>query len=177
MFFPDFSPKTIHFPSIFRSIFHVFSGTPLGWTFSRFWVDFYRKSAIWEPFWDPAGLRNQPLGRHFPPKSRLLSYTATEGKRLLGDPKPPSWRSQIRSQIPSDPKPPGWVWDRIWGAFWTNSQRFFIKFGIDFVLDLSVAKPTNLFPKTLARRNARKRLNHIKKYKTFKSILKHIKSI
>ena len=34
---------------IFRSIFHAFSGTPLGATFLRFDVDFLPKSAILEP--------------------------------------------------------------------------------------------------------------------------------
>ena len=44
------SPKTSHFSTIFQSFFHVFSGTPPGSTFSRFYVDFWPKMKIFEPF-------------------------------------------------------------------------------------------------------------------------------
>ena len=65
-----FSLKTSHFSTHFSSIFHVFSGTPPGSTFYPFYVDFYVKSAILEPFWEPARARNRPLG---PPSSAETS--------------------------------------------------------------------------------------------------------
>ena len=40
---------------IFRSSFHVFSGTPPGTTFSLFYVDFLRKSTVLEPLGGPGG--------------------------------------------------------------------------------------------------------------------------
>ena len=50
-------------PSIFHEfsmIFHVFSGTPPGATFKRFYVDFGPKIVILPPPCDPAGVPNPP---------------------------------------------------------------------------------------------------------------------
>ena len=90
---------------IFRSIFHAFSGTPLGATFLRFYVDFSPKSAILEPPWAPPGLQIRPLERPFRPKYRLLSDTADEGnphRPALA----PTWRPTGAQEAPQRPKAP-----------------------------------------------------------------------
>ena len=57
--------QAIHFPIIFPSLFQSFSGTPPGTTFSRFYVDFWQKSEILDP-WRPSwGLKIDPWGDHF----------------------------------------------------------------------------------------------------------------
>ena len=102
--FSRFRPLKInHFSMLFRSIFHAFSGTPLGATFLRFDDDFLPKSAIWEPPWAPPGLQIRPLGRPFRPKYRLLSYPAG-GPERPGTDLAPTWRPKGSQEAPQRPQ-------------------------------------------------------------------------
>ncbi len=65
------------------------------------------KSAIFDGFWDPAGLQNGPLERHFGPKRRQKGYPAIATARPGAD-LGAIWRRKRSKDVFFS------IWDRFW---------------------------------------------------------------